>query len=83
MFPRALGPCAEGQVPENCYDVTNPNDDFEYDDEEVKSWEIGGKHTLLDGAMTANWAAFYTEYDNLQTSIFKGVGFGVNQCFLS
>ena len=27
--------------------------------------------------MTLNWAAFYTEYDNLQTSIFKGISFGV------
>jgi iron complex outermembrane receptor protein len=27
--------------------------------------------------MTANWAVFYTEYDDLQTSIFKGIGFGV------
>jgi len=27
--------------------------------------------------MTLNWAYFYTEYDNLQTSVFKGVGFGV------
>ncbi|MFT7176990.1 MAG: outer membrane receptor protein involved in Fe transport [Halioglobus sp.] len=27
--------------------------------------------------MTLNWAAFYTEYDNLQTAIFKGVGFTV------
>jgi outer membrane receptor protein involved in Fe transport len=24
-----------------------------------------------------NWAAFYTEYDNLQTAIFKGIGFTV------
>lgn len=27
--------------------------------------------------MTLNWAAFYTVYDNLQTSIFKGISFGV------
>lgn len=25
-----------------------------------------------------NWAAFYSEYDDLQTTIFKGVGFAVN-----
>jgi outer membrane receptor protein involved in Fe transport len=62
---------------ESCYDPTNPNDDFEFDDESVDAYEIGGKHTLLDGAMNVNWAAFYTEYDNLQTAIFKGVGFGV------
>ncbi len=63
---------------ERCYyDVTVPNEDFEYDDEEVEAFEVGGKHTLLGGAMTFNWAAYYTEYDDLQTSIFKGVSFGV------
>jgi outer membrane receptor protein involved in Fe transport len=61
----------------DCYDPTNPNDDFEFDDEEVDAFEFGGKHTLLDGGMTINWAAFYTEYTNLQTAIFKGVGFTV------
>ena len=61
----------------NCYDPSVPNDDFEFDDETVDAFEIGGKHTLLDGGMTLNWAAFYTKYDDLQTSIFKGVGFQV------
>jgi outer membrane receptor protein involved in Fe transport len=71
----ATYPCAPGAAIETCYDPTNPNPDFEFDDESVDAWEIGGKHTLLDGAMTLNWAAFYTQYDNLQTAIFKGVGF--------
>ncbi len=62
---------------ETCYDVTATSEDFEFDDEEVDAFEIGGKHTLLDGGMTINWAAFYTKYDDLQTSIFKGVGFQV------
>jgi len=83
--PGGLGlgewPCTiepDGSVDaEACYDTTLPNDDFEFDDEEVDAWEIGGKHTLLDGDMTLNWAAFYTEYDNLQTAIFKGIGFTV------
>jgi len=70
-------PCADGQDWRECYDSTNPSDDFEFDDEEVIAFEIGGKHTLMDGAMNLNWAAFYSEYDNLQTSIFKGLGFGV------
>jgi outer membrane receptor protein involved in Fe transport len=60
-----------------CYDLTNPVDEFEFDDEEVDAFEIGGKHTLLDGGMTLNWALFYTEYTNLQTDIFKGIGFQV------
>jgi iron complex outermembrane receptor protein len=57
---------------------TDPNDEFEFDDEEVDALEIGGKHTLLDGGMTVNWAYFYTEYSDLQTAVFKGVGFGVS-----
>jgi outer membrane receptor protein involved in Fe transport len=60
-----------------CYDITNPNQDFEFDDEEVDAFEIGGKHTLLDGGMTLNWALFYTEYSDLQTAIFQGIGFVV------
>ena len=56
---------------------TVPNEDFEFDDESVDAFEIGGKHELMDGAMRVNWAAFYSEYDNLQTTIFKGVGFAV------
>ncbi len=73
----ATWPCAPGQLPEQCYDITRPNDQFEFDDESVVAYEIGGKHRLLDGAMTFNWAAFYTEYDDLQVSIFQGVGFAV------
>ncbi len=71
----ATYPCTPGQPIESCYDPTKPNEDFEFDDESVDAFEVGGKHTLLDGAMTFNWAAFYTQYDNLQTAIFKGVGF--------
>ena len=43
----------------------------------VPSFEIGGKHTLLDGGMTLNWALFYTEYSDLQVAIFQGIGFVV------
>lgn len=60
-----------------CYDLSNPNDDFEFGDEEVDAFELGGKHTLLDGGMTLNWALFYTEYTDLQTAIFEGLGFVV------
>ncbi|MGI9287608.1 MAG: TonB-dependent receptor [Pseudomonadales bacterium] len=59
------------------YDPTIPNDAFEFEDEEVDALEIGGKHTLLGGGMTLNWAAFYTEYDNLQIAVFEGLGFRV------
>ena len=51
---------------------------FEFDDEEATNFEFGGKFLLADGAMELNFAAFFTEYDNLQISIFDGVlGFNV------
>lgn len=54
------------------------DDSFEFDDEEATNTELGGKFTLADGAMELNIAAFYTEYDDLQISIFDGIlGFNV------
>ncbi|WP_339674614.1 TonB-dependent receptor [uncultured Zhongshania sp.] len=51
---------------------------FEYDDEQATSFELGAKTTLLGGAAELNVAAFYTEYDDLQVSIFDGtLGFNV------
>lgn len=51
---------------------------FEYEEEEATSLEVGAKTTLMDGAAELNIAAFYTEYDDLQVSIFDGtLGFNV------
>lgn len=51
---------------------------FEYDEEQATSFEAGAKTTLLDGAAELNVAAFYTQYDDLQVSIFDGtLGFNV------
>jgi len=51
---------------------------WEFDKEEATSYEMGFKSTLLDGAAEVNGAFFYTEYDDLQTSVFDGVvGFNV------
>ena len=46
--------------------------DVEFDDEEVITYEIGGKMTLLDGVAELNFAIFRTEYDDLQVSVFSG-----------
>jgi iron complex outermembrane receptor protein len=80
--PGGLG-VSELPSPGNLPVYTTAADDFEFEDEEVDALEIGGKHTLLEGGMTVNWAYFYTEYDNLQTSVFKGVGFGVTNAAAS
>lgn len=54
-----------------------PGIGFEYDDETARSIELGGKHTLLDGAMQFNWNIYSSTYEDLQVSTFVGLGFVV------
>ena len=56
---------------------TVPGAGWSYEDETANSIAIGGKHDLLDGAMTFNWEIFDSEYDNQQVSTFVGIGFEV------
>jgi len=58
-------------------DPTVPGVGWTYEDETASSLEIGGKHTLLDGAMNFNWAIFNSEYVDQQVSTFVGLGFVV------
>ncbi|MBB6522620.1 TonB-dependent receptor [Pseudoteredinibacter isoporae] len=46
--------------------------DASFEEEEVISFEVGSKMTLLDGAAELNLALFRTEFDDLQASIFTG-----------
>ena len=48
---------------------------FPYLSEEVKSYEVGAKHTLLDSRMQLNTSFFYMDYTDLQVS---SVGTGPN-----
>lgn len=51
---------------------------FEFDDEEVTNFELGGKFTLADGAVELNANLFFTDFEDLQISIFDGIlGFNV------
>ena len=51
---------------------------FEFDDEEASNIELGGKFTLAGGALELNASAFFTDFSDLQISIFDGVlGFNV------
>jgi len=72
-----IPPAVDNGFQANGFVSTVPNEDFEFDDESVESIEIGGKHEFMDGRMRLNWAAFYSEYDDLQTSIFQGISFSV------
>ena len=44
----------------------------EYEEEEVISFEVGGKITLLDGAAELNVAIFHSTFDDIQTALFTG-----------
>src|SRR5690606_7956210 len=51
---------------------------FEFEDEKVKSYEIGGKFSIADGAAELNLALFRSEFSDMQTSQFDGgVSFNV------
>jgi len=51
---------------------------FEFDDEEASNFELGGKFTLAGGVFELNAALFFTDFKDLQVSIFDGVlGFNV------
>ena len=51
---------------------------FEFDDEEATNFELGGKFSLAGGAAEINTAAFFTDFSDLQISIFdSGLGFNV------
>ncbi|MFA7555625.1 MAG: TonB-dependent receptor, partial [Spongiibacteraceae bacterium] len=57
------------------YDITSGsslNDEVEFQPETVKSFEIGTKATLLEGAMELNVAIFRSEFSDLQVSTFDG-----------
>lgn len=49
--------------------------EFEYDDEEANTVELGLKTTLLDGAANLNMAVFYTEIEGSQESSFVDSAF--------
>lgn len=51
---------------------------FEFEEEEVTNYEIGGKFVLAGGAAELNVALFRSEFTNMQTSQFDGgVSFNV------
>ncbi|WP_245573340.1 TonB-dependent receptor [Marinimicrobium agarilyticum] len=45
---------------------------FEFEDEEVKNYELGGKFVLAGGRAELNAALFHTDFQDLQTSQFDG-----------
>ncbi|WP_347330815.1 TonB-dependent receptor [Marinimicrobium locisalis] len=62
----------------NAFNAADPNNPqpitgvFEFEDEEVKNYELGGKFTLAGGRAELNAALFHTDFQDLQTSQFDG-----------
>jgi len=52
--------------------VTNIEGTWEFEEEKVQNYEIGGKFVLADGAAELNVAAFRSEFEDMQTSQFDG-----------
>lgn len=52
--------------------VTNIEGTWEFEEESVKNYELGGKFVLADGAAELNIAAFRSEFEDMQTSQFDG-----------
>lgn len=51
---------------------------FVFEDEKATNYELGTKVTLLEGSAEFGAAGFYTEYDDLQITIFDGtLGYNV------
>ncbi len=65
--------------------ITNPgiahldcaffDDDHRFDPEFVNAYEIGMKGQFLDGRLTTNVAAFYSDFEDFQLNTFTGTGF--------
>ncbi|MFT6034251.1 MAG: iron complex outermembrane receptor protein [Arenicella sp.] len=73
---------ADGRRLVNGIDLA-PGQGWSYEDETANSIALGGKHNLLDGAMTFNWEIFDSEYENQQVSTFVGIGFEVRNAATS
>lgn len=62
----------------NNFSLSDSNNEAEFGQEEVKSYELGAKMTLLDGEAELNIALFDMDYDELQAAVFTGTtGFKV------
>ena len=62
-----------GGFNEQSVDDTN----LTFEPENAKTYETGVKTRFYNGAATLNFGLFYTEFDNLQVSLFDGLNFSV------
>lgn len=65
--PNSLGGIYNGPAP-----IPNIEGTWEFDEEKVKNYELGGKFLVADGAAEINLALFRSEFSDMQTSQFDG-----------
>lgn len=76
LNPNVIG-CTDGGALDGCNQQSLVGS-FEYEPEIADSFELGGKAGFLDGVAELNFALFYTDFRDLQVSIFDGtLGFNV------
>lgn len=56
----------------NSFALTSDPAEAEYEEEQVIGGEIGGKFAVFNGNGEVNIAAFYSEFDDIQTALFTG-----------
>jgi iron complex outermembrane receptor protein len=65
--PNALGGIFNGPSP-----IPNIEGTWEFDEEKVKNYELGGKFLIAQGSAEINLALFRSEFRDMQTSQFDG-----------
>ncbi len=59
----------------NATSISGDPDDWEFDEEQAITYEIGLKSDVMDRRGRVNLAVFYTRFDDLQVSSFDGASF--------
>ena len=51
-----------------------PNDEVDFEQDEMTAYEVGLKNTLLDGRLVLNAAVFYNDWDDIQVMLITSAG---------
>ncbi len=51
-----------------------PNDEVDFDQDEMTAYEVGLKNTLLEGKLILNAAVFYNDWDDIQVMLITSAG---------